>query len=151
MLKQGKIAIIKNLFPYPDNESGKSDIAIFGDKLVELAKTTNGKRIWVTAGNDYFSEAYRKLRLKYLHFTASCQLVDWKLRFKFAEIDWSNFGNECNYTQDGKICRIMYEGSNSKINSAKQGVKIFQCEPTSGNIKFEHIAIEVNPILYRKR
>lgn len=142
--------LVEMLFPFPDNENGESDLASYGSELIELAKSDNGKRIWVTAGDDYFSESYRKLRLKYLHFTASCQLVDWKLRFKFAEIDWSNFGNECNYTEDGKICRIMYEGNNSAIESPRDGVKIFQLNPTSQVIKFEHKAITVDPLIYQK-
>lgn len=148
--------VLEKLFPYPGSDNGKSDIEYYGNSLVKLAATAeSGQRLWVTAGEDYFSESYRKLRLKYLHFTASCQIVNWKLQFDFADIDWSNFGNECNYTDDGKICRIMYEGSNSNVGSSRAGVKILQIrqspDQTLGNVRFTHKVIYVDPVLYEKK
>lgn len=100
------ISLIENLYTVPQ------DLKDFGYSLIEIAQNIEkGERCWVIAGNDYFSDDYKNLRLKYLHFTASNQLVDWKLSLSLSEVDFGNFGNECNYDEQGKICRIMYQGN----------------------------------------
>lgn len=126
------------------------DLEDFGEKLVSEAKEIgNEERKWITAGNDFFSEDYRKLRLKYLHFTASCQIKNERAKSSGGtEMDWTNFGNECNYTSEGKICRIMYDGTNEKPASPEVGVKYLEIK--SGDINFTHQGISVSPQLYTK-
>ncbi|MGN0236883.1 MAG: T6SS phospholipase effector Tle1-like catalytic domain-containing protein [Lepagella sp.] len=151
--------LVNNLFKIPD------DLSEFGNKLIEIAKSiNNNNRQWVTAGNGYFSKDYQKLRLKYFHFTASGQVFDWHLsnplknvdgkgwkENPFCSVDWANLGNDINYDEDGKICRIMYNGDEGKIESAEQGVEYMILN--NENTKFEHVEKGLNNKvkLYKKK
>lgn len=120
----------------------------FGEELKQIAvSAADGEKKWVTMGNDFFSEKYKMLRLKYLHFTASCQLVDWKLRLSLVEFDATNFGNECNYTNEGQICRIMYDGNRGEIKSPEDGVQYFFAK---GRYEHKPVNVDFNPSFYTK-
>ena len=103
-----------------------------GKKMIELTKVIpQGQRIWVVPKGGYSGEFYRTLRLKYLHFTSSCELMHYRSKVKDEnmrkikekdkekefiitllprEMNWGNFGNNCNYDNAARICRIMYNG-----------------------------------------
>lgn len=103
-----------------------------GKNMIELTKVIpQGQRIWVVPKGGYSGEFYRTLRLKYLHFTSSCELMHYRSKVKDEnmrkikerdkekefiitllprEMNWGNFGNNCNYDNAARICRIMYNG-----------------------------------------
>lgn len=96
-----------------------------------------GKRIWLIPKEEqsektsYSADKYRRMRLKYLHFTSSCEIHHFRMPVKkeftptglkkndgsivekedlsnILDIELANFGNNCNYDNNAKICRIMY-------------------------------------------
>lgn len=106
------------------------DLSVFGDNLMSLMTKPAGQRIWAVPTGGYSGEFYRKLRLKYLHFTSSCEIAHHRTKVKKEnvhhskksdkeepwyklgklEINGANFGNNCNYDNDAHICRIIYYG-----------------------------------------
>ncbi len=128
-----------------------NDLEKFGKSLIDRAlNIEKGKREWITAGDGFFSEDYRRLRMKYLHFTASCQIFDFNTE-TIIKWDLSNFGNECNYDENGKICRIMYTGDEGEIASSKEGVNYMVVNDKA--TPFAHISVPLSneeAKLYRK-
>ncbi len=156
MIKRADIKIGKELFNPPDAYYAiPDDLKSMGKEMTALM-SRNG-RYWVTLddGNQgpcrlYSSEPYRRLRLKYLHFTASCQLFNWRWSLTpfFLDVDFANFGNECNYDSNRRICRIMYDGNKERPKNCNDGVKyVYNIDIKEDNI------IKVNcpsPVLYSK-
>lgn len=125
--------LVKDFFKFP------KDLENFGKEFEKRAsEIEDGKREWITVDGGYFSESYRRLRMKYIHFTASCQIFNWNLN-SFLECDWANFGNECNYDETGKICRIMYLGNKGEIDSANDGVNYMVANNRA--TPFKHVQI----------
>lgn len=108
--------------------------------------SSNDKRVWLVPEGGYSGEFYRNLRRKYLHFTSSCQLTAdysksrWKTLFTldfsggmdiadFFGIDGANFGNECNYDNNARICRILYSGDETPPASCSDGVNYMYSFP----------------------
>ena len=107
-------------------------IAGTDSELVVKPESIDGKRLWLCPAGGYSGENYRKLRLMYLHFTSSCELMHYRSKIKDEnmrkikekdsekespilgflprEFNLANFGNNCNYDNDARICRIMYNG-----------------------------------------
>lgn len=108
------------------------DLKNIGEEMIKLTKVTpEGQRTWVVPKGGYSGELYRTLRLKYLHFTSSCELMHYRSKVKDEnmrkikeqdkekefiitllprEMNFANFGNNCNYDNEARICRIMYNG-----------------------------------------
>lgn len=99
------------------------ELSTLGNSMLENVNPTTNQRLWIIPEGGYGGELYQLLRLKYLHFTASSQLVNWRMDWKIFEVDWANFGNECNYDENAIICRIMYNGEEQCPSSSKEGVK----------------------------
>lgn len=91
----------------------------FGAKLEKLAEEI-GKRYWVIPENNNSGEFYKWLRLRYLHFTSSKSVMHFRHTTDeekengegniSLDIDKGNIGNPINYADNGRICRIMYDG-----------------------------------------
>lgn len=101
------------------------DLKTLGDSMISKVAKPAGQRVWLMPNGGYSGSVYRKLRLKYLHFTSSCEIIHFRTKvdknkshedkdskFPFTELErnWGNFGNNCNYDNDANICRIMYDG-----------------------------------------
>lgn len=128
MIKRADKVIGKELFNSPDEYYAiPDDLESMGNAMIGLMSEKANGRYWVTLDDgsqkQYSSEPYRLLRLKYLHFTASCQLFNWRRSIAFLEVDWANFGNECNYDSERRICRIMYDGNEMRPENSNDGVK----------------------------
>lgn len=106
-----------------------TDLKEFGNNMLDLIGVPCGQRIWAVPNGGYSGEFYRKLRLKYLHFTSSCEIAHFRTKvnkekmhkakdsdkdkeswYKYGELNGANFGNNCNYDNDAHICRIVYFG-----------------------------------------
>ena len=117
------------------------DLKDIGDRLMNHICEPNGTRKWIIPDKKYNSEAYRNLRLHFLHFTSSCELIhmrtlvssdkmhEVKKDNKDIKSDWlpvecnpGNFGNNCNYDDDANICRIMYDGDKKLEGDHKDNV-----------------------------
>lgn len=111
------------------------DLENIGKEMIELSKVIpKGQRTWVVPKGGYSGELYRQLRLKYLHFTSSCELMHFRSKIKDEnfrkvkendekemlsirfEMNGANFGNNCNYDNEARICRIMYNGDEELKN-----------------------------------
>lgn len=123
---------VKSTAPYeiPD------DLKMLGKKMLAKVKIPDGSRVWLMPDGNYSGENYRKLRLKYLHFTASCEIAHMRSRvdeenlhsiddkdewYKIGEINWANFGNNCNYDEKARICRIVYNGDEELAEGDNKG------------------------------
>ena len=118
MLPLGLQLFEKTTTPYDIPE----ELNTLGHNMLKLVNPTSGQRLWIMPKGGYGGELYQLLRLKYLHFTASSQLINWRKDWKFIEPDWSNFGNECNYDENATICRIMYNGEEKCPSSSVEGI-----------------------------
>lgn len=105
-------------------------LEVFGKKLEDLASKI-GKRFWVIPENDNSGEFYRWLRLRYLHFTSSKSLMHFRLTTSEEkengegdisfDVDGENIGNPINYADNGRICRIMYDGEKELETGGHKG------------------------------
>lgn len=99
------------------------DLKELGESMISKIKQPAGQRMWLMPQGGYSGAFYRKLRLKYLHFTSSCEIAHLRAKvdedkshekkdkwYQFGEINFGNVGNNCNYDNDANICRIMYDG-----------------------------------------
>ncbi len=118
------------------------DLTGFGDNLKNLITIPAGQRIWAVPEGGYSGEFYRKLRLKYLHFTSSCEIAHHRTKVKKEnvhhskksdkeepwyklgklEFNGANFGNNCNYDNDAHICRIVYYGDEKLVGDHQSNV-----------------------------
>ena len=112
-----------------------------GTNLKNAIEKPSGQRLWMIPGGSYSSEEYRKLRLNFLHFTASCEMFHFRTRVDknkrtnniskeaiegreagIAEWNKANIGNNCNYDNEANICRIMYDGDEALKGDHKNNV-----------------------------
>ncbi len=122
-----------------------SELQGLAEQMVKEVSSAD-KRVWLVPEGGYSGDFYRNLRRKYLHFTSSCQLTaDYsKSRLKtlltldfsdgmdiadFFGIDGANFGNECNYDDNARICRILYSGDDTPPGSCSEGVNYMYSFP----------------------
>lgn len=92
------------------------DLKEFGETMQEKMKgNIVGKRIWWYPEDD----GYKKLRLKYLHFTSTDNILmghfnaPWTKQsddVRIFEGNMGNLGNTTNHDLNGQICRIVYHG-----------------------------------------
>lgn len=114
-----------------------TDLEEFGKNLITTASVCpHGERLWLMPKGGYSGEFYQKLRLKYLHFTSSCEILHFRVPinndfatptkrndntindnkeniFNCIDTEFANFGNNCNYDNNARICRIMYNGDDN--------------------------------------
>ncbi|MCC8039305.1 MAG: DUF2235 domain-containing protein [Bacteroidales bacterium] len=124
--------------------------------------SSNDKRVWLVPEGGYSGDFYRNLRRKYLHFTASSQLLAkgkyWKLKALWKRewqdlfaLDAANFGNECNYDNNAMICRILYSGDDTSPSSCAEGVNyMYSCPGEQFKIKTINGGTAPNVILKTK-
>lgn len=86
------------------------DLKLMGDDILRHISKPTGNRIWIIPNGGYSGESYRKLRLKYLHFTATGRIAHVNLGINIVEGEFGNFGNKPNFDMDGTLCRITYDG-----------------------------------------
>lgn len=65
---------IQKTYPYEIPQNLKD----IGNKMLNTVVIPSGKRLWLIPGGSYSGEKYRKLRLNYLHFTSSCELMHFR-------------------------------------------------------------------------
>lgn len=114
-------------FPLIDVEyKVPADLSIMAEEmLAQMNSVETGKRVWLHPGR----EDYRKLRMRYLHFTSTetgwgnkalLPLGHWNnpfdRRVKPFEYSGGNIANTPNYDLDGRLCRITYHGDHKQIN-----------------------------------
>ena len=99
-----------------------NELTVLGNDILKHVNPGSSQRLWVIPKGGYGGVLYRLLRLKYLHFTASSQLINWRMDWKIFETDWANFGNECNYDENATICRIMYNGEKECPSTSIEGI-----------------------------
>lgn len=109
-IKLFDINYINEEYPIP------SDLNSMSTKMIEIIKDTETKkRLWLYPKDD----DYKKLRMKYLHFTSTYRLyhaskpengVKWK------EGSFGNIANTPNQDLEGRICRIVYNGDKGDYN-----------------------------------
>lgn len=109
-IKLFDINYINEEYPVP------SDLNSMSTKMIEIIKDTETKkRLWLYPKDD----DYKKLRMKYLHFTSTYRLyhaskpengVKWK------EGSFGNIANTPNQDLEGRICRIVYNGDKGDYN-----------------------------------
>lgn len=128
----------KSLFGEPEKGKTKSfplidveykvpaDLSIMAEEmLTQMISVKTGNRVWLHPGR----EDYRKLRMRYLHFTSTetgwgnkalLPLGHWNnpfdRRVKPFEYSGGNIANTPNYDLDGRLCRITYHGDQIQIN-----------------------------------
>jgi len=123
LIGKEKSGICQRLFnpgnnPYAVDKIPDFKLQCYGKSLVSFVKDkiVKGKRYWILPQGDYSSALYRYLRLRYLHFTASCEIAHFRTKYegetdyKLGEVNAGNFGNNCNYDNNARICRITYMG-----------------------------------------
>ncbi len=141
------------------------DLSSLEEEMLKRITVPSGQRMWLIPHGDYSGEYYRKLRLKYLHFTSSCEI--WHLRshvkeenmrkvkekekekeswYKFGEINGANFGNNCNYDNNAKICRIMYNGDEILDGNHTKNVH-YLYESGKNGMKLEPIEVKDDIII----
>ena len=130
------------------NYTKNSDLQVLGDNMMKHVMSPpvpGGRRIWLYPGGNYYSDAYRKLRKKYLHFTSigtsfhfssAGSVIHFNLTMPFInqtgpiQIGLGNFGNTPNFDLNGVLCRITYDGDEVKPDSHESGVKYLYELPT---------------------
>lgn len=97
---------IEKEYPIP------KDLGDFFEGIKEkMVNIKSGNRYWIHPNE----EDYKKLRMKYLHFTSTYRLFHTNKPFpkegvKFIEGGWGNIANTPNQDLNGRICRIVYHG-----------------------------------------
>lgn len=139
-----------NLFnEIPPEYQYDGDLKDLGDNMMKyVSSSTGGKRIWLYPGGSYDSDTYKKLRMKYLHFTSTGRIFHFNFTLPFinqtgpihTDSAGANFGNKPNFDLNGVLCRIAYDGDESKPNSHSDGVKYLydldgKVESVEGNIE----------------
>ena len=133
--------------PIPDeyNYTKNSDLQVLGNNMMKHVMSPpvpGGRRIWLYPGGSYDSDTYKKLRMKYLHFTSTGRIVHFNFTLPFinqtgpihTDSAGANFGNKPNFDLNGVLCRITYDGDESKPNSHSDGVK-YLYDLSTGEVK----------------
>ena len=124
------------------------ELTTLANNMLKHVNPASSQRLWIIPKGGYGGELYRLLRLKYLHFTASSQLINWRMDWKVIEPDWANFGNECNYDENSTICRIMYNGEELCPSSSKEGIN-YMYDMSKLSTRVEPIFVDSKrPLLY---
>lgn len=123
------------------------DLKDLGDNMMKyVSSSTGGKRIWLYPGGSYDCDTYKKLRMKYLHYTSTSRIVHITSPFSnptepiHIESAGANIANKPNFDLNGVLCRINYDGDKTKPKSYSDGVKYLydldgEIESVEGNIE----------------
>lgn len=99
------------------------ELVTIGNQMLNCvnAEKTLNKRIWICPDGGYSGESYRKLRLKFLHFTSSCEI--WHFRSPVRKKDYHGISKE----------HIKSNGEIEVKNQDKEGVFGTQLEINPAN------------------
>lgn len=132
------------LYTIPEDSDLKSLWSRFDKMSLDPSEIEGKRRKWFIPENNYSGEKYKRIRLKYLHFTSSCEIHHLRMPVNdefyptelekndgtkikqedlrnVLDIEFANFGNNCNYDNEARICRIMYYADKPQ-NSGKKDV-----------------------------